>query len=144
MNIKAVFAGHVDVWDSRADGSAYSSHAWLRVRKNALVLYTELKFVTEYSAGTTKANEKEKQEPEGWPRVKKIEKSFPETVLKLKEGSEPDTLDAFLNAAHDELGLLRFDVDGETFYQYEEPAEDAEEDDSGGGETPFFVPSEAV
>lgn len=136
MNIKAVYADHIDVWDSRADGSAYSSHASLRVRGNSLVFYTELKFVTEYASGISKPDEEkeEKTKPEGWPLVRKVEHSFAETVLKLEDETEQLTsLDEFLALAHDELGLLRLDVDGESVYEYEEPAEEVVEDE--GSET---------
>lgn len=40
--------------------------------------------------------------------------------------------------AHDELGLLRLDVDGETFYKYEEPDEDGDEDDVADNDSDEF------
>ena len=137
MNIKAIYADHIDAWDSRADGSAYSSHASLRVRGSSLVLYTELKFVTEYASGISKPDEEKdgKTKPEGWPLVRKVEHSFVETVLKLADETEPPaSLDEFLAQAHDELGLLRLDVDGESIYEYEEPTEEAVEDEDPGSE----------
>ena len=43
--------------------------------------------------------------------------------------------------AHDELGLLRLDVDGETVYEYEEPKEGKDKDgDEKAAPVPTYKP----
>lgn len=119
MNVKLVYADRVESWDTRADGSATTSHAALEVRGNKLVLWSALDFDGEYA-------------DDGKPQKNRRERGTPKAVLSL-EGEAPRTIPDFLAEAGERCGLLRFDVDGETLWQHEEPYEDDEEvsDDEG-------------
>lgn len=114
MNIKLVYAGRIDSWDTRADGSASVSHAVLRVRGQNLELWTKLRFDEDYDAES------------GWAKTSRTESGSAECIMAISAENPPQDLAGFLAAAHDELQLLRLDVDGETFYRYEEPDEDDE------------------
>ncbi len=115
MNVKIVYAGRVDSWDTRADGSASTSHAVLRVRGQDLQLWSDLRFEEDY-------------DPDGDAQKSRVETGSAVAILRLSADSRaPQDLAGWLAAAHDELGVLRLDVDGETLYQYEEPTK------KGGG-----------
>lgn len=130
MNVKIVYASKIDSWDTRADGSATASHAQLRVRGNNLELWSSLRFDEEYDAESGKA------------RKSRRESGSAEGILNITSGNPPKDLAGWLAAAHDELGLLRFDVDGETIYEYEEPEEDGDESDEKAVESiPTYSPA---
>ena len=58
--------------------------------------------------------------------VRPGEKGKAESILSISAENAPRDLKTWLAAAHAESGLLRFDIDGETFYAYEEPDESDE------------------
>lgn len=106
MNLKLIFNDHIDSWDTRADGSAATSYATLRVRSGRIELLEVLNFEDEYN-----------EEGYATEEASRAERSliYPVLTLEGKHGalSFPD----FFNLANQQLGLLRFDVDGETIYQ---------------------------
>ena len=112
MNIKIVYADRIDSWDTRADGSASTSHAVLRVNGRNLELWSKLKFDEDYNP------------EDGVAKKQRQESGKAESILCVNAIDAPQDLVGWCAIAHDELGLLRLDVDGETFYRYEEPAED--------------------
>lgn len=115
MNIKIVYADRIDSWDTRADGSASTSHAVLRVNGQHLELWSKLRFDENY-------------DPEnGVAKKQRQESGKAESILRVDATDAPQNLIDWCDVAHDELGLLRLDVDGETFFKYEEPDEDEEE-----------------
>lgn len=129
MNVKIVYASKIDSWDSRADGSATASHAQLRVRGNNLELWSSLRFDEEYDAES------------GDARKSRTESGSAEGILSIKSDNPPKDFAGWLAAAHDELGLLRLDVDGETVYEYEEPDEGGDESDEKAiGSIPTYSP----
>ena len=107
MNVKLVFADRIESWDTRADGSATTSHAALEVRGNRLVLWSALDFDGEY-------------DEDGRPGAQRRELGTPRMVLAL-DGEAPGDIPGFLAAAGERCDLLRFDVDGETIWQHEKP-----------------------
>lgn len=111
MNIKLVYADRIDAWDTRADGSASTSHAVLRVNGQNLELWSKLRFDEDYDP------------EEGVAKNQRQESGKAESILRISTTDAPQDLVGWLAAAHDEHGLLRLDVDGETFYSYEEPDE---------------------
>ena len=125
MNIKMVYAGRIDSWDTRADGSATTSHAVLRVHGQNLELWSKLKFDDEYDERT------------GQTKKTRTESGTAESILRVTAKKPPQDLAGFLAVVHEERGLLRLDVDGETVYEYEEPAE---EESEASEKVDFFVP----
>lgn len=126
MNIKLVYADRIDAWDTRADGSASTSHAVLRVNGQHLELWSKLKFDEDYN-------------PEnGVAKNQRQESGKAESILRVNATDAPQDLVGWCALAHDELGLLRLDVDGETFYRYEEPDEDEDETVSNDGSGNLF------
>lgn len=115
MNIKIVYADRIDSWDTRADGSASTSHAVLRVNGRNLELWSKLKFDEDYNP------------EDGIAKKQRQESGKAESILCISANEAPQNLIDWCAVAHDELGLLRLDVDGETFFKYEEPDEDEEE-----------------
>lgn len=114
MNIKFVYADRIETWDTRADGSASTSHAVLRVNGQHLELWSKLRFDENY-------------DPEnGVAKKQRQESGKAESILRVDATDAPQDLVGWCAVAHDELGLLRLDVDGETFYRFEEPDEDNE------------------
>ncbi len=123
MNVKLVYADRIESWDTRADGSATTSHAALEVRGNGLVLWSALDFDGGYA-------------DDGTPQESRRERGTPRAVLSLKDDA-PKTIPDFLEAAGEQCGLLRFDVDGETLWQGEEQNlenDTSNDDGSGDGE----------
>lgn len=110
MNVKLVYADRVESWDTRADGSATTSHAALEVRGNRLVLWSALDFDGGYAE-------------DGSPQERRRERGTPRAILSIGE-TGPTTLPDFLAVAHDDGGLLRLDIDGETVYQFEPTPQD--------------------
>lgn len=117
MNVKLVFADRIESWDTRADGSATTSHAALEVRGNQLVLWSALDFDEGYGE-------------DGRPGEQRRERGTPRAVLAL-DGDAPGSIPDFLEAAGERHGLLRFDVDGETIWQREEPYEEDGDEETG-------------
>lgn len=115
MNIKIVYEDRIDAWDTRADGSASTSHAVLRVNGQHLELWSDLRFEEGYDP-----------EKSGQAKSSRTEEGKAESILSISAENAPRDLKNWLAAAHEESGLLRFDIDGETFYAYEEP-DDGEE-----------------
>lgn len=115
MNIKIVYADRIDSWDTRADGSASTSHAVLRVNGQHLELWSKLRFDEDYNP------------EDGIAKKQRQESGKAESILCISGNEAPKNLIDWCAVAHDELGLLRLDVDGETFFKYEEPDEDEEE-----------------
>lgn len=114
MNIKIVYEDRIDAWDTRADGSASTSHAVLRVNGQHLELWSKLRFDEDYN-------------PEnGVAKKQRQESGKAESILRINTTDAPKNLVEWCAIAHNELGLLRLDVDGETFYKFEEPDEDDE------------------
>jgi len=130
MNIKLVFEDGIDSWDSQADGSILHSHASLRVYKSRLEFWSGLEFEEKYDHGS-----------DAHPDMH--EKGDAVAILDLKSPNVPQDLAGYLAAAHDELGLLRLDVDGEAIYEYEEPAEEEPESEESK-KVDFFVPGEVM
>lgn len=122
MNVKIVYANKIDSWDTRADGSATASHAQLRVRGKSLELWSSLRFDDEYDAASGKAVAEKSRTQSG----------SVEGILRIDSNNPPKDFAGWLATAHDELGLLRLDVDGETIYEYEEP--DEKKDEGAGDE----------
>lgn len=114
MNIKIVYADRIDAWDTRADGSASTSHAVLRVNGQHLELWSKLRFDEDYNP------------EDGVAKKQRQESGKAESILCINTTDAPKDLIGWCAIAHDELGLLRLDVDGETFYKFEEPDEDDE------------------
>ena len=114
MNIKFVYADRIDAWDTRADGSASTSHAVLRVNGQHLELWSKLRFDEDYNP------------EDGVAKKQRQESGKAESILRINTTDAPQDLIGWCAIAHDELGLLRLDVDGETFYKFEEPDEDDE------------------
>ena len=115
MNIKIVYTDRIDAWDTRADGSASTSHAVLRVNGRNLELWSDLRFEEGYDP-----------EKSGQAKSSRTEEGKAESILSVSAENAPQDLKAWLAVAHDESGLLRLDVDGEVFYEYEEQDEDNE------------------
>lgn len=138
MNIKIVYADRIDTWDTRADGSASTSHAVLRVNGQHLELWSKLRFDEDYNP------------EDGIAKKQRQESGKAESILCISAPEAPQNLIDWCALAHDELGLLRLDVDGETFYKFEEPDEDEEEAEEnvndGSGDlfenVDFFEPEE--
>lgn len=138
MNIKIVYADRIDSWDTRADGSASTSHAVLRVNGRNLELWSKLRFDEDYNP------------EDGVAKKQRQESGKAESILCVNANEAPQNLIDWCAVAHDELGLLRLDVDGETFYKYEEPDEDGDDvadndsDEFGGlfENVDFFEPKE--
>lgn len=136
MNIKIVYADRIDSWDTRADGSASTSHAVLRVNGRNLELWSKLRFDEDYNP------------EDGVAKKQRQESGKAESILCIDAADAPQDLIGWCAVAHDKLGLLRLDVDGETFYKYEEPDEDdAADNDSDESGTlfenvDFFEPKE--
>lgn len=127
MNVKLVYADRIDSWDTRADGSATTSHALLRVRGKNLELWSSLRFDDDY-------------DEEGAAQKSRTESGIAEEILHVS-GDAPKNLPGWLAVAHDELGLLRLDVDGETVYEYEEPKEGKDKDgDEKAAPVPTYKP----
>ena len=103
MNVKLIFADRIEAWDTRADGSATTTHAALEVRRNQLVLWSTLDFDDEYGDG-------------GEPERRRRERGTPRAVLAL-DGDAPETIPDFLTVAGEQCGLLRLDIDGETIWE---------------------------
>lgn len=116
MNIKIVYEDRIDAWDTRADGSASTSHAVLRVNGRHLELWSALRFEEGYDP-----------EKSGQAKSSRTEEGQAESILSISAENAPQILNAWLAVAHDEHGLLRLDVDGETLYKFEEPDEDEDE-----------------
>jgi hypothetical protein len=114
MNIKIVYADRIDSWDTRADGSASTSHAVLRVNGRNLELWSKLRFDEDYNP------------EDGVAKKQRQESGKAESILRIDVTDAPQDLIGWCAVAHDKLGLLRLDVDGETFYKFEEPDEDDE------------------
>lgn len=114
MNIKIVYADRIDSWDTRADGSASTSHAVLRVNGRNLELWSKLRFDEDYNP------------EDGVAKKQRQESGKAESILRIDAADAPQDLIGWCAVAHDKLGLLRLDVDGETFYKYEKPDEDDE------------------
>lgn len=114
MNIKFVYADRIDTWDTRADGSASTSHAVLRVNGQHLELWSKLRFDEDYNP------------EDGVAKKQRQESGKAESILRIGAADAPQDLIGWCTIAHDELGLLRLDVDGETFYRYEETDESDE------------------
>lgn len=107
MNVKAIFADCIYSWDTRADGSATVSRAALYISEAGdLCLRCDLRF-DEYDA-------------DGGSTRQRVESADECVVMTLDDCLDPpEDLPGWLAAAHDEVGLLRLDVDGETIYEYE-------------------------
>ena len=122
MNVKLVFADRVESWDTRADGTAASTHATLCVHGQDLCLYSRLRY------DSFDADEDEG----GFVRStgSYVEVTTEERLLTLPDMVSPKTLPDFLALSGVTLGLLRLDVDGESIYEYSEP----EADGAGDGE----------
>lgn len=125
MNVKLVFADKIESWDTRADGSATTSHAALEIRGRDLVLWSALDFDDDYR-------------PDGTPEKRRRERGTPRVVLSIGEQG-PSTLPDFLGAAGEEHGLLRFDVDGETIWQSDGLYQDEGESEDGDGDEDLSV-----
>lgn len=116
MNVKLVFADGIDSWDTRADGSASVSRSTLCVRSQCLCLRSALtfeEFENSGSNGNTAELKRSWTENGSW-----------KTILTIQSPNPPKDIIEWLSVAHDELKLLRLDVDGETFYEFAEPDED--------------------
>ena len=122
MNIKIIYADRIDSWDTRADGSASTSHAVLRVNGQHLELWSDLKFEDEYDEKTGEAQKT------------RTESGRAESIMRISAQSAPKNLSDWLAAAHEESGLRRLDVDGETIYEYKKPAEEESEKPGGKSE----------
>lgn len=117
MNIKIVYEDRIDSWDTRADGSASTSHAVLCLNGQHLELWSDLRFEEGYDP-----------EKSGQAKISRTEKGKAESILRISAENAPRDLKTWLAVAHDEHGLLRLDVDGETFYEYEEePIEEGDD-----------------
>lgn len=113
MNVKLVFADRIESWDTRADGSATTSHAALEIRGCDLVLWSALDFDDDY-------------QPDGTPERRRSERGTPSAVLSLMRDI-PETIPDFLESAGEQCGLLRLDVDGETIWE-SQPVETSDDD----------------
>lgn len=140
MNVKLVFADGIDSWDTRADGSASVSRSTLCVRGQRLCLRSALTF-EEFKNPKNGENTVE-------PEMNWTENGSWKTILAVKSPNPPQDIIGWLGVAHDELRLLRLDVDGETFYEFENPDENGEATYEHGGrnevENVFSAPDTAV
>ena len=127
LNIKAVYADRVESWDTQADGSLLHSHAELCVFGTRLELWSGLQLVKKYDHSNP-----------GHPDMHEEGEAI--AIIDLYTPNVPKDLAGYLAAAHDELGLLRLDVDGETVYEYEEPIEEEPESEESK-KVEFFVPN---
>lgn len=104
MHVKTIYQNRIETFETRADGSARLNHAVLSVDADdtisELLLWSEL--VIQESIDDLSDT------IEGNPdRILAVDGHF-------------DTLQAILEAAGEQNGLLRLDVDGETLFQLQE------------------------
>lgn len=107
MNVKLIFPSRIESWDTRADGSATTSHAQLLLSRDgrSLQLWSCL-WRDEFDADGNPIEDAQDIEESGYPRE----------IARLEFGAADD-LYGFFSALHGERGLLRLDVDGETMYE---------------------------
>lgn len=119
-----IYKDHVDTWETRADGNAATTHAVLEIstkwlaNRVSLVVWSHLKYETKYNALGELVNE------DGAPEERE-EKGSPEVLyyFEQRDLNKPvETLQEFWELMGERAGLLRFDVDGETFWQAEPEA----------------------
>lgn len=108
MNIKMIFADRIESWDTRADGTASTTHAALEVTDGELKLWSDLHF--------DKTDEREAHSETGTKAI----------LAELGPGA-PGTIPEYLDALGERAGLLRFDVDGEAIWTAQPDLENDEE-----------------
>lgn len=128
MNIKMVFADHIDSWDTRADGGATTTHASLEVSGQQLELWSALTFDDQY-------------DEKGFAGPAPEYQYGTRAAIAEVEATGLKTLPEFLDALGEEKGLLRFDVDGEVIWTASvSPDGDTEAAaDDGFGENPMLA-----
>lgn len=108
MNIKMIFGDRIESWDTRADGTATTTHAALEVKHGELKLWSDLHF--------DKTDEREAHSETGTKAI----------LADLGPGV-PGTIPEYLDALGERAGLLRFDVDGEAIWTAQPDLENDEE-----------------
>ena len=108
MNIKMIFADHIESWDTRADGTATTTHAALEVNDGELKLWSDLHF--------DKTDEREAHSETGT-----------KAILADLGPDAPGTIPEYLDALGERNDLLRFDVDGEAIWTAQPDLENDEE-----------------
>lgn len=102
MHVKLIFSDHITSIDTLADGSETFTKSALAVRGNFLILRT-----------TTFADN---PDPEG-SLIRKSHK--PMRVLEIEGTTTPMSIIDYLDAAGEQRGLRRLDVDGEVIWEKE-------------------------
>lgn len=123
MNVKFVYPNSMRVWDTRADGSASTSCACIQIDGISLLLWSKLKF--------------EKFTADGKGNPIRTEDGNKEEIARLPEKyreDPPATLADYAAAMCKEYALLRFDIDGETIWQYQPEQEPTDPENEQGEE----------
>lgn len=131
MHIKLIFEKRIETWETRADGNAATNHATLEVSSKqfaghtSLMVWSQLKYQQTFDVLGNPINE-------DGSASEREEKGYPEEVwyIETRDLEKPvETLQGMFEAMGKHDGLLRFDVDGETFWQAE-PTETVIDNDS--------------
>ncbi len=102
MHVKLIFSNRITSIDTLADGSETFTKSTLVVRGNLLILKT--------------ATFADNPDPQGAP-IRKTHK--PMRLLEIEEATTPMSIIDFLDAAGEQRGLRRLDVDGEVIWEQE-------------------------
>lgn len=114
MNVKLIYPDRIESWDTRADGSATTSHAQLLLSGGSSLQLWSCLWRDEFEPDGTPISGAQDIEEHGYPRE----------IASICDAYAPD-LHSFCAELHDRDGLLRLDVDGEPLYEHV-PGEDIE------------------
>lgn len=107
MNVKLIYADRIESWDTRADGSATTSHAQLLVSGGVSLQLWSCLWRSEFDSNGNLIDGADDIEESGYPRE----------IARIYNAYAAD-LYSFCAELHERDGLLRLDVDGETLYEY--------------------------
>lgn len=107
MNVKLIYPNRIESWDTRADGSATTSHAQLVIANGTSLQLWSCLWRDEFDSDGNPVEGAQDIEESGYPRE----------IAHLGNHCARDLFE-FCGALHFESGLLRLDVDGEALYEY--------------------------
>ena len=115
MNVKLIYPNRIESWDTRADGSATTSHAQLVIANGTSLQLWSCLWRDEFDSDGNPVEGAQEIEESGYPRE----------IARIYNAYAMDLI-AFCDELHGQDGLLRLDVDGETLYEYM-PGEEIED-----------------